>query len=167
MKIELSEYNSEWTKSFEAEKILIKAGFPLEEILIEHIGSTSVPNLKAKPVIDLMIGVPILPIDIQPVVNYLKKMGYQYVEEYNLTIPERRFFIKDTDGKRTHHLHLVSFNSDFWERHLFFRNQLRNNLEIRQQYEKLKTELSKHEWDSTNDYAKAKNDFIKSIEKNK
>jgi GrpB-like predicted nucleotidyltransferase (UPF0157 family) len=60
---------------------------------------------------------------------------------------------------------MVSFHSDFWDRLLFFRDQLRNNPAIRKQYQKLKVELSKRPWSSVNDYANAKTDFIKSIEK--
>lgn len=59
---------------------------------------------------------------------------------------------------------MVSFHSDFWDRHLFFRNQLRDNSVIRQQYQKLKIELAQREWNSRNDYSDAKNDFIKSID---
>lgn len=167
MKIELSDYNSDWPRIFDSEKLLIEAKFPIKEIIIEHIGSSAVPNLKAKPVIDLLIGISSLPEDIQSIVDYLKNLGYIYVEEYNMTIPERRFFMKDTNGKRSHHLHLVSFNSDFWDRHIFFRNQLHQNPELRKAYEKLKTDLSKVEWNSGNDYADAKSNFIKSVEKNR
>jgi GrpB-like predicted nucleotidyltransferase (UPF0157 family) len=95
----------------------------------------------------------------------LQTLGYQYIEEYNLIIPERRFFQKDKNGIRTHQIHMVSFHSDFWDRLLFFRDQLRNNPAIRKQYQKLKIELSKRPWNSVNDYANAKTDFIKSIEK--
>src|SRR5204863_4693770 len=90
--------------------------------------------------------------------------GYQYIEEYNLIIPERRFFEKDINGIRTHQIHMVSFYSDFWDRLIFFRNQLRDNLVIKRQYQKLKVELAKKLWNSVNDYANAKTEFINSIE---
>jgi len=164
MTIDLSEYNIEWLTLFDTEKSIISLNFPIQEILIEHIGSTSVKDLKAKPIIDIMIGLTELPSDISPVVKYLRTLGYEYISEYNLTIPERRFFQKDINGKRSHHIHMVSFNSDFWDRHLFFRNQLRSNPLIREEYGKLKIELTTQQWNSVNDYANAKSNFIKSID---
>ncbi len=164
MTIELSEYNPEWTTMFDTEKNTILTSFPINEVLIEHIGSTSIPNLKAKPIIDIILGLTELPLDILPVVKYLKTLGYEYIEEYNSIIPERRFFQKDLNGKRTHHIHLVSFNSEFWDKHLFFRNHLRDNPTIREQYQVLKADLTKRQWKSGNEYADAKGDFIKSVD---
>lgn len=164
MTIELSDYNPSWPKIFTIERELISTDFPIKEFTIEHIGSTAVPHLKAKPVIDILIGVSALPTDITPTANHLKILGYEYVEKYNLVMPDRRFFQKDTDGKRTHHIHMVAIHSDFWDRHLFFRNQLRDNSAIRQQYQQLKMDLVTRQWNSGNDYADAKSAFIKSIE---
>ncbi len=164
MTIELSEYNIEWINIFNKERNIISTDFPIKENLIEHIGSTSVPNLKAKPIVDIMIGMVELPSDISSIVTFLETLGYEYISEYNFTIPERRFFQKNINGKRTHHIHMVSFNSDFWDKHLFFRNQLRSNTLIREEYEKLKVNLAKRQWNSGNDYAEAKGNFIKSID---
>lgn len=165
MKIELANYDPAWINRFEREKALISAGFPISDFIIEHIGSTAVPGLKAKPVIDILVGLPVLPENIEPIVTHLKDTGYMYIEEYNREIPERRFFRKDINGKRTHHLHMVSFQSNFWHRHIFFRDRLRNDPATRQRYERLKTELVKQEWESPNDYANAKSEFILSVER--
>ncbi|MFL5763142.1 MAG: GrpB family protein [Bacteroidia bacterium] len=166
MTIELSPYNPDWPYMFTAEKELISANFPEKDFSIEHIGSTAVSGLKAKPVIDILIGLsPSLPADITPIANHLRVLGYKYIEKYNLMIPERRYFTKEVNGKPTHHIHIVAMHSDFWNRHLFFRDQLRENPAIREQYERLKTDLAKQQWNSGNDYADAKSDFIRSIEK--
>jgi len=164
MIIQLSDYNPEWPKMFEEEIQLIAMNFPIKDFLIEHVGSTSVANLKAKPVIDIMIGVPSLPDDITSAIDHLKRFGYQYMERYNLLIPERRFFQKDKNGIRTHQIHLTSFHSNFWHKLLFFRDQLRSDRVARQQYQKLKAGLAKRSWNSVNDYASAKNEFIESID---
>jgi len=165
MTIELFDYNPEWPKMFEQEKELIITHFPIKDFLVEHVGSTSVENLKAKPVIDIMVGVPSLPADITPVSDYLKTFGYQYMERYNLLIPERRFFQKDKDGIRTHQIHLTSLHSNFWDRLLFFRDLLRKDAATRELYQRVKSELAKKSWNSVNDYAAAKNEFIDSIDK--
>ncbi|MBL0288621.1 MAG: GrpB family protein [Bacteroidetes bacterium] len=94
MTIELSEYNPEWTTMFDTEKNIISTSFPIHEVIIEHIGSTSIPDLKAKPIIDIMLGLTELPVDISPIVNYFKTLGYEYIAEYDFIIPERPFFKK-------------------------------------------------------------------------
>ena len=139
-------------------------GFPLQDFVVEHVGSTSVAGIKAKPVIDIMIGVPSLPEDLTPVIDHLKIFGYEYMERYNLVIPERRFFQKDQSEIRTHQIHLTSFHSDFWDKLLFFRNLLREDAEIRQLYQELKLRLAEKSWNSVNDYASAKNEFIEAID---
>jgi GrpB-like predicted nucleotidyltransferase (UPF0157 family) len=164
MKIELVEYSSDWPQLFDEEKKLITTNFPVLNIVVEHIGSTAVSKLKAKPIIDIMVGVPTIPEDLGAVVNHFQILNYQYIEKYNLIMPERRYFIKEKNGNPTHHVHMVATNSDFWQRHLFFRNQLRDNYEIREKYQNLKIDLAQQEWNSSNDYAVAKNDFIKAVD---
>jgi len=165
MKVELAAYNPQWPGLFEQEKQLILPGFPLQDVMIEHIGSTSVPGLKAKSVIDMMIGIPALPGDITAIEAHLKRSGYEYIEKYNALMPDRRFFIKEQDGKRTHHIHMTAMDSEFWKRHLFFRDQLRNKPELNEQYEALKTALAQNDWESTNAYADAKSEFIQSVDR--
>ncbi len=94
-----------------------------------------------------------------------RQLGYTYIAAYEDVMPYRRFFIKEKDGVRTHHIHMVEKDTEFWERHLAFRDCLRNNTLERQAYYKLKKELSSKEWKDGNDYAAAKTDFIRTIEK--
>jgi len=165
MRIALSDYNPDWPKMFKQEVSIIMQGFPLQDTVVEHVGSTSVAGIKAKPVIDIMVGVPSLPEDLTGVIDHLKIFGYQYMERYNLVIPERRFFQKDQNEIRTHQIHLTSFYSDFWDKLLFFRNLLREDAETRQLYEELKLHLAERSWNSVNDYASAKNEFIEDIDR--
>ena len=79
-------------------------------------------------------------------------------------MPYRRFFTKDSNGKRTHHIHMVEIDTEFWSRHLKFRDQLRNNSNYKDQYYKLKLDLAKREWKDGNEYAAAKSEFIKMVE---
>ena len=164
MKIELSDYDPSWHGQFESEKKLIIKNFPVPNIHIEHIGSTSVKDLKAKPVIDIMLGVLSLEKNFENIIEHLNALGYQYIEKYNLIIPERRYFYKASNEIHTHHLHMVIKDSEFWKRHLFFRDHLRNNRSSKEKYESLKIELAKKEWNDRNDYADAKGEFIRSIE---
>jgi GrpB-like predicted nucleotidyltransferase (UPF0157 family) len=135
MKIILAEYNKHWPKVFQQERDILLETLKSSSALIEHIGSTSVPGLLSKPIIDIMIG-----------------------------LPDRRFFKKLVNNSATHHINMTQINSEFWERHLLFRNYLRANPNVAGDYAALKTELAKHDWQDSNDFAVAKTAFVRRIE---
>jgi GrpB-like predicted nucleotidyltransferase (UPF0157 family) len=179
MKVKLEKYNPEWKSFFVIEKEKLLQVLNSNRIKIEHIGSTSIPDICSKPVIDIMIGVEQekqLDLNIDKIIS----LGYTYVQKYEIIMPNRRYFFKlenpdiqlpriigfdDPDiNKGNHndsfHIHMVTDNSDFWKNQLLFRNYLRNNQEARKEYENVKKTLAKTEWDSINDYAEAKSDCI-------
>jgi GrpB-like predicted nucleotidyltransferase (UPF0157 family) len=92
-------------------------------------------------------------------------LGYIYIREYEDVIPDRRFFRKMQNGKDTHHIHMVETGCEFWERHLLFRDYLRESPETAAEYALLKRRLARHQWKEANDYVEAKTQFIKGIEK--
>ena len=126
---------------------------------IEHIGSTSVPGLGAKPIIDILLGVKVLS-DADEIIPSMESIGYTYRANYENVMPYRRYFSKPDK----YHVHTVETGSPFWKRHMNFRNYLRLHNEERDDYYRLKVELSKKEWNDRNDYAYAKTDFIRNIE---
>lgn len=161
MKIIIAPYDPNWPVLFEREKMRIKEALGFHAISIQHIGSTSVPGLGAKPIIDVMIAVLSLgeadAFCIQPMVA----LRYEYVKKFEAEIPHRRYFRKsDETGSRTHHVHMVVINSDWWVDHLLFRDFLRADGNARRAYEAHKRQLAEREWDDSNDYAEAKTDFI-------
>jgi GrpB-like predicted nucleotidyltransferase (UPF0157 family) len=99
-------YEEAWPSLFEEERTRIEGavGPWVEEI--EHIGSTAVPGLAAKPVIDIMVGVRSLE-DTPALVARLETIGYEYVPELERQMPFRRYFRKLAGGRRTHQIHLV------------------------------------------------------------
>jgi GrpB-like predicted nucleotidyltransferase (UPF0157 family) len=163
MRIIIEDYNPGWSTSFIAERDILIEAFGGIRIHVEHIGSTSVQGLAAKPVIDIMLGLEGFAL-ADKVIDRIEKLAYVYVSKYEDVMPHRRFFIKDINGKRTHHIHMVEIGTEFWKRHLFFRDYLRNNPAASGQYQQLKIELAKREWNDGNEYADAKGEFIKSIE---
>jgi GrpB-like predicted nucleotidyltransferase (UPF0157 family) len=163
MKIKLVEYNPEWINMYENMKDSFLISFGDKIAGIEHIGSTSVPGLGAKPIIDILLGVRKLS-DADEIIPDMEKLGFEYVSKYEDEMPNRRYFVKRENGKNIYHIHTVEVNSPFWRRHIFFRDFLRNNPEVRDDYYKLKKELSGQEWESSNDYADAKTEFIRNIE---
>ena len=186
MKINIEKYNKEWTGQFEKIKtdlclILVKLNPK-----IEHIGSTSVPNLGAKPIIDIQVGIENsydLDKTIEPMINN----HYIYYEIYNSVMPNRRLFVGLKDKKyirnfqniyskgdfiphekinqlRLTHIHIWEHGTDDWNRHIAFRDYLREHPEITSQYESLKKQLSLKDWKDGNEYNDAKDNFIKTEE---
>lgn len=162
MKVHITDYSPAWRKMFEREKQ--RLAIALKELgVIEHIGSTSVVGLAAKPIIDILVGLHDFSIANETVPR-LEALGYKYVPEYENVMPERRYLKKVAAGISTHHIHMVEINSEFWERHLFFRDFLRANQDVASEYAALKKTLAAVEWKDKNDFTEAKTAFIKNIE---
>ena len=125
MKIKIIPYNDDWPLLFETIKKEIKKIIIDNEIIIEHIGSTSVYNLASKPIIDILIGVGSNGLDMY--IKPIKNLGYTYIKDYEIETPNRRFFFYEKSKKRIAHIHLVKKNSRWFKRHLAFRNELRSN----------------------------------------
>ena len=158
----ISEYNPRWPIMYEEEKALILAAIARWVVAIEHVGSTSVPGLAAKPIIDIMVGVRSLD-DAQHCIEPLAAIGYIYQPPEVDGIPERRFFNKGPQDSHRH-LHMAELGSDFWQCHLLFRDYLRSHPDAARQYEALKRELAARFGADRQGYTNAKTDFIRSIE---
>jgi GrpB-like predicted nucleotidyltransferase (UPF0157 family) len=156
------EYDPRWPVLFQEERgRILKATGDLV-IAIEHIGSTAVPHLGGKNIIDIMGGVRPLAA-AERCVEPLAGIGYEYVPEYNEIIPERRYFHKGPPEARVFHLHMVEYPSDFWTRHLLFRDWLRSHPEDAEEYSQLKRKLAARFGSDREGYTDAKTFFIESI----
>jgi len=158
-KISISEYNPNWPSLFEEEKKLILNAIRDKVVAIEHIGSTAVPGLGAKPIIDIMVAVHKLS-DVDECITALATIGYK--PEKEISIQRRRFFNKGTSDKHRH-LHITEMNSEFWMRHINFRDYLRTHHETAKEYYELKKRLAV-EFDREA-YTDAKTKFIEEVEK--
>ena len=162
--ITIVDYRPEWQELYEQELAQLSQIIGNYAQDIQHIGSTSVPGLAAKPIIDIMIGVESLAIADQYCVPAMVNYGYEYVKKYEVQIPHRRYFRKsDHAGKRTHHLHMVEIDSQWWERHILFRDYLRLHPSDRDAYGALKKQLAEREYEDKHDYTAAKTGFITEI----
>lgn len=157
--VHLTKYNPGWTEDFEAERDRLAQGLAkLDVVAIEHIGSTAVPNMTAKPLIDVMIGVRSV-LEYAQYVQPMERLGYVYNGEYGL--PNRHFF---TLGDPTvYHVHLVQHNLHFWRLNLFFRDTLRKHESARERYVTVKRELAQKYADSRKDYTAGKDGVIREI----
>lgn len=161
--IYLSPYNPQWPNLFIVEKEMLLSSLGTKIRDIQHIGSTAIPNIYAKPTIDIMIGVDSLNEIDSATILMLEKVGYEYIKKYEEMMPFRRYFQKNNkEGIRTHQIHLVEISNPFWEKHLLFRDYLTAHSEEAKQYQKLKLELAE-KFSDTNQYANAKTDYCNEI----
>ncbi len=166
--IVIVESNPDWPVQFDA--IAQEISIALEPagglVTIEHVGSTSVPDLPAKPIIDLLIGVDALATVNAKWIEPLADLGYVYVPKFEDTLPMRRYFDRhrgEPKHRRSVHLHIVEPTSDFWREHLLFRDYLRSHQEAMRAYGDLKKKLAVTHRHDRNDYTDAKSDFILAI----
>jgi GrpB-like predicted nucleotidyltransferase (UPF0157 family) len=158
--VELQPHNPKWKLLFKQEKKKILS-FNQENIVqIEHIGSTAVPGLISKPIIDIMIGVKKYS-NLGNCVFKLGDIGYKCFDECRR--PGRLFFVKGRPFESSHHLHLVEYGSNYWNNNILFRNILLNYDNVTNEYAKLKIELAKRYRDNRNAYRIYKSVFVKKI----
>ena len=153
-------YNPDWPRRFEEERSVLAAAFDRVRVVIEHVGSTAVPGLGAKPVIDVMVGVSQLA-EVEARIPLLEAAGYEYVQQYEKQLPERRYFRKPQVGTREFHVHCVVEGSEFWIRQVAFRDYLRAHPESALAYYNLKRDLATRL--TKEEYTDAKSSFIESV----
>jgi GrpB-like predicted nucleotidyltransferase (UPF0157 family) len=153
-------YDPSWVAQFERERAVLETLLaPWRRGPIEHVGSTAIPGLWAKPVIDMMVGVTSLG-ESEPAKAALREAGYQYAE-YKTDV--MHWFCKPSFAMRTHHLHLIPYGAPLWHDRLKFRDVLRADSALAADYAALKLDLaSKFEFDREA-YTEAKSPFIARI----
>lgn len=162
--IEIVPYDPEWPIAFAAERNRIANALGSLALRIDHKGSTSVPGLAAKPIIDIQVSVR----ELQPIEPYaapLTQLGYVHVPHPDDSFCP--FFHKPKAWPHTHHVHVVQSGGDEERRTLAFRDYLREHSAVAREYEDLKRALaSQHsagDFPSRETYAEAKTEFITSI----
>ena len=139
--VTIVEYSPEWPSRFAAEAAVIRAAFAGIEVRIEHVGSTAVPGLASKPIIDILLGADSLAA-IERRIRSLEASGYRDVPEFEKQLPQRRYFVKPDRGDAHFHLHAVERGGPFWSEQLAFRDALRRDPGLRDRYVDLKRRLA-------------------------
>jgi GrpB-like predicted nucleotidyltransferase (UPF0157 family) len=129
---------------------------------VEHVGSTAIPGLAAKPIIDLQAPVQDLAV-AEPVAPVLALHDWHYVHPDLDQRPHRRFFVKFVDGRRAAHLHLMAAGSLRWRQQLAFRNALRTRPELVRAYAQLKRDLAARHPDDREAYTAGKRLFVDEV----
>lgn len=160
-------YDLGWPEMFEEERRHLLACLPAELIgRIEHFGSTAVPGLMAKPIVDMLVEVTSLAETKEHIVPILEDRGYDYFWRPSMgndTPPFYAWFIRrDQNGSRTHHIHMVEADFEHWDR-LLFRDYLIANPDVAQEYGDLKMRLLADHHGDRVAYTQAKGEFIRNV----
>lgn len=180
-------YNPIWKANFDSIQHELLALLKPIRSRVDHIGSTAVEGLSAKPIIDILIGLE-EENDLDLIPFLLQGKCYVYYEKYNEDMPYRRFFVALIDrpevlglpahiapddeiparlhdhSLRIAHIHSIPTSSVHWLRHIAFRDYLRVHEEVRVHYQAIKEKLALQQWKDGNDYNDAKDEFLKKHE---
>jgi GrpB-like predicted nucleotidyltransferase (UPF0157 family) len=166
-KVDIVPYNPDWPRMFLLEKNHLISCLPDTIIKrIEHFGSTAIPRMSAKPIIDILAEVTSLDDTKKIIVPILTAQGYEYFwrPSWGDDVPPfYAWFIKrDQNGQRTHHIHMIEHHFEHWDR-LFFRDYLIEHPDIAKEYEKVKISLAKSYTNDRAAYTQSKTEFIVKI----
>lgn len=162
--IEVVAYDPQWPSLFEAEAARIRAALGATALRIDHNGSTSIPGMRAKPIIDIQVSVAAL----QPLAAFgdaLAALGYHHVPHPDDAFCP--FFHRPAQWPHTHHVHVVEHGGIEERRTLAFRDYLRDRDDAAREYEHIKIELARRlvgaDHESREAYARAKSEFIERV----
>jgi GrpB-like predicted nucleotidyltransferase (UPF0157 family) len=139
------DYDPQWPARFVEERARLAEALGDDAVLIEHIGSTSVPGLAAKPIIDIVVAARSFPLSAARIAA-VEGLGYEHLGEYG--IPGRAYFRRRSPRPRSHHVHVYAAGSDQIRDHLLFRDRLRGHHSEAASYAELKWALARRGLDS-------------------
>lgn len=161
--VQIVDADPQWSFLGEAERFRVEGLLkPWLVGRVEHIGSTSIPGLAAKPIIDLQAPVAELTA-LQPLATVLAQHDCFYVDPEVDKRPWRRFFVRVSDGKRCAHLHVLNPDHPRWTQQLVFRDALRSDSNLADEYAELKQRLAAEHAGDREAYSAAKADFVSAV----
>lgn len=158
--VQLNEYTSSWSDEFNREKMFLLRALGDTVLDIQHVGSTSIPGLSAKPIIDIVVGVG--DINIFDIQNISKLENAEYTYRGDAGVPGRIFFRKGKPRAKFH-LSIATLNGDYWSKQIVFRDYLRNHPQDVNEYEELKVKLAQQYPNDRATYTILKDPLITSI----
>lgn len=159
-KVVLVPYSCEWPELFQKEKRCLQRLLGSCIWGVEHIGSTAIPGIMAKPIIDILVLLHCIS-DLERCVPLLEDSGYTYQGEQE--IPGWHFFRKEQGNNTTHHLHIFSRDNVNWHKYLLFRDYLCEHSAVATAYIALKRRLAQQYGDDRPAYTAGKASFIQSV----
>lgn len=156
--VRLTTYTTEWARLFQEEKSRLLTTLGEDILDIQHVGSTSLPGMTAKPIIDIAIAVKNFE-EARVCIKPIEQLGYEYKGEFG--IPRRHYFVKG--NPRTHHIHMNEISSRDWEDQITFRNYLIRHQEMAKEYAELKLELAQRYPTDRQAYTDGKTSFVNHV----
>jgi len=161
-KVDVVSYDPAWADMFLTEAEVLRNVFGDQLVDVHHIGSTAIPGILAKPILDLLVEVRDIR-EVDEMNSEMWELGYASLGEYG--IPERRYFVKKSGETHMVHIHTFQTGNPQVERHLNFRNYLIANPQEAQAYSRLKEKLAQQFAENIDGYVEGKNDFIQEIDR--
>lgn len=155
----LAPYHPSWPARYRVEIEVLRVALAPLAPRFEHIGSTAVPGLAAKPIVDILLGLR-RPADIEAYAGRLANFGYQLASGIDYEADDRRFLVRTVRAVRTHHVHVVELMAEPWHRLLLFRDMLRIDPSLAREYELLKRRLAAEAGTNRFAYAGGKTLFV-------
>jgi len=156
--VRLRDYTPLWAELFQLEAQELRGALKSLALDVQHVGSTAVPGLKAKPILDIAIAIPAHAL-VAKCTSSLARLGYEYA--YWIELENDFTFEKGIE--RTHHVHLVEQDSRQWSDYLRFRDALCMNAQLVREYERIKLELGARFCSDRASYTRAKAEFIRRV----
>jgi len=161
--IQLVPYDPRWPEMFRSEAERLRQLFGAKIVRrVEHMGSTAVPGLSAKPVIDMLIEIPSFELAHRTILPNLREEGWEYLWRDDRPPGHMMFIRRNAAGVRTHHVHMAPAGHPMWQR-LAFRDYLRCHPEEARRYEKLKSQLVSEHPGDRQAYTEGKGEYVKRI----
>lgn len=161
--VRIVDYNSDWKAEFERVKKDLMESTGLEGKRIEHIGSTAIKAMPAKPIIDLLVGVDNLESVDKPLLQSFKKAGFLRLKVERPGEIVLAKFEDDSYQVKTHYIHLVEYQKPLWKNLIFFRDYLNSNEHARHRYLNIKEEFLRSNSLGIREYTDYKEAFVKEI----
>jgi GrpB-like predicted nucleotidyltransferase (UPF0157 family) len=158
--VKLYDHQVEWEENAHETMAYIKKIIGNIIIDIQHIGSTAIKTIKAKPIIDIAVGI----IEFESLSNYIDILGNEGIIYLpNHPVPENKLFVMGNFERKvlTHHIHFVKYNGEQWNNYVNLRDYLNGNLEEAKEYERLKIELREGNKENREKYTRSKEEYIK------
>lgn len=160
--LQLIDHQDTWPSQYLQVAAQLRHALVPKDVRLEHIGSTAVPGLCAKPVLDILLGVPSLA-EAEAFIPALVAAGFVYRPEHESLIADRRYFVRPPGASLRVHLHAVVLGGALWRQHLHFRDRLRGDAQLMQSYAALKRHLAVVHAHDKAAYTEAKAPFIRQV----
>ncbi|MBO0992757.1 GrpB family protein [Bacillus sp. SD088] len=161
--VRLVAHTVEWKEEFHRVKQVILHSTPIHESRIEHIGSTAIKGIVAKPILDLAVGVDDIEKPDKEILQGLKISGFLRLRVQRPNEIVLAKYTSETYEEKTHIIHLVDYNKELWKNLIFFRNYLNENKIAREQYRDLKKKFLEENNSGINEYTNYKEQFARGI----